>query len=221
VILAISRGGLVTMAERADCVLLLPRAVGDYVASGAVIVEVVGARERVYPRVLKHLIALGAERTFEQDPALALRILVDIAAKALSPAINDPTTAVHVVDRIEDLLMLLAQRDLAAGELRDRTGRLRVVLPSPTWEEFLLLAVTEIRQYGHNSIQVVRRLRAMLLDLTSAVPAEYLASVDEELRKLDQTIARSFEDEADREVASARLPARQASRSEKALISAR
>ena len=201
VILAISRGGLVAMAERADCVLVLPQAVGDYVAGGAVIVEVVGARERVFERVLKNLIAFGAERTFEQDPAFALRILVDIAAKALSPAINDPTTAVHVIDRIEDLLMLLARRDLAVGELRDRAGRLRVVIPALSWQDFLLLAVTEIRHYGRDSVQVARRLHTMLLDLAGAVPPEYLAFVDEELRKLDRTIERSFEDEADRALA--------------------
>jgi uncharacterized membrane protein len=221
VILAISRHGLVSMAERADCVLVLPQTVGDYVASGSVIVEVIGARKPVFERVLKHLISLGPERTFEQDPAFALRILVDIAAKALSPAINDPTTATHVIDRVEDLLMMLAERDLAVGELRGRSGRQRVVLPSPTWEQFLLLAVTEIRRYGHDSVQVMRRLRSMLLDLADAVPTERVASVHEELRKLDRTIARSFDDEADRALATTHLRGRRASRSESALTQAR
>ena len=64
---------------------------------------------------MRRVIAFGPGRTIEQDPAFALRILVDIAVKALSPAINDPTTAVHVIDRIEDLLVLLAGRRLAGG----------------------------------------------------------------------------------------------------------
>jgi uncharacterized membrane protein len=148
-------------------------------------------------RIPQHLIALGTERTFEQDPALALRILVDIAVKALSPATNDPTTAVQVLDRIEDLLMLLAQRDLTSTQLRDRAGRPRVVVRSPSWQEFLLLGVTEIRQYGAASIQVVRRLRSLLGDLADAVPDEFRASVDQELAKLDLTVARNFVDEAD------------------------
>jgi uncharacterized membrane protein len=198
VILAVSNEGLLQIAKRHDCLIVVRHAVGDYIAAGEVLADIYGAVERDLGRAVNQLIALGTERTFEQDPLFSLRILVDISAKALSPAINDPTTAVNVIDHIEDLLMLLAQRDLAIGHLRDRQNHLRVVLPSWAWEEFLLLAVTEIRLYSGSSIQVIRRLGTMLKVLADAVPAAYVASIDTELLKLEQTIERNFPDEADR-----------------------
>src|SRR5262249_27528876 len=85
-ILALGERDLLAVAERTDAVLVLPRAVGDYVADGSVIVEFWGAKEPLSESTLRDLIPLGAERTFEQDPCLAFRILVDIAIKALSPA---------------------------------------------------------------------------------------------------------------------------------------
>ena len=95
---------------------------------------------------------MGEERTFEQDPKYAIRLLVDIAIKALSPAINDPTTAVQALDQIEDLLLRLGRRRLEIGEFRDRDGQLRLVVPSPTWEDFLRLAFDEIRYCGARSV---------------------------------------------------------------------
>ncbi len=75
-------------------------------------------------RYLRQQFALGRERTIEQDPAFAMRILVDIAIKALSPAINDPTTAVQVLDHVEALLGDLARTE-AARALRDRLSHRR------------------------------------------------------------------------------------------------
>src|SRR5215217_3533204 len=192
VILAVAVRGLVAIAEREDCLFVLPQAVGDYVATGTVILEVHGGRRHFRERAMRRVIALGPERTIEQDPAFALRILVDIAVKALSPAINDPTTAVHVIDRIEDLLILLAGRRLVGGTVCGASGRPRVVAPMPAWEDYLTLAITEIRQYGATSVQVVRRLRALLTDLVEIVPSEHRASVEIEIQKLDEIVALTF-----------------------------
>jgi uncharacterized membrane protein len=196
-ILAIDKSGLVGLAERTGAVFVFSLAVGDYVANGDVIVEAHGAGSPPAATDLEELFALGTERTFEQDPRFALRILVDIAIKALSPAINDPTTAEQLIDRIEDLLMLLIARDLAAGEMLDSAGRLRAVVPMPNWEEFLVIAVTEIRQYGFNSIQVIRRLRRLLEDLLDIAPGDRRSSLLAELDILNQTAARGFPEEAD------------------------
>src|SRR6187401_854436 len=110
---------------------------------------------------LMRAVHLEAERTFQQDPKYPIRLLVDIAIKALSPAINDPTTAVQAIDQIEDLLRRLGRHDLDAGFARDPDGVLRVVVPMPTWEDYLTLAFDEIRQFGMTSTQVMRRLRAV------------------------------------------------------------
>lgn len=64
---------------------------------------------------LRRTIGLEMQRTFEQDPKYPIRLLVDVAIKALSPAINDPTTAVQAIDQIEDLLKRLGRRELQAG----------------------------------------------------------------------------------------------------------
>ena len=101
-------------------------------------------------------------RTFEQDPKYPIRLLVDIAIKALSPAINDPTTAVQTIDQLEDLLHRLGSADLDAGYVSDKNGALRLVFPTPTWEDYLTLSFDEIRQFGSSSIQVTRRMRSAL-----------------------------------------------------------
>ena len=95
---------------------------------------------------LKNSVAIGAERTSEQDPLVAFRILVDIASKALSPAINDPTTAVLAIDQIHHLLRDVGKPSLAEGRETDRAGRTRLIYRTP--EDFVLLGTTEIRQYG-------------------------------------------------------------------------
>jgi uncharacterized membrane protein len=112
--------------------------------------------------------------------------------------VNDPTTAVQVLDHLEELLREMGTTSLERrGELRDDDGRLRVVVPSQRWEDFLTLAVTEIREYGAPSIQVMRRLRTLLEGLRDEVLDEYRPAVDEELRRLDATVAASFGDSVD------------------------
>ena len=114
-------------------------------------------------------IHLERQRTFEQDPKYPIRLLVDIAIKALSPAINDPTTAVQTIDQIEDLLRRLGGRQLDAGRVRDDKNDLRLVFPVPNWEDYLILAFDEIRLYGATSVQVMRRLRSALVGLREAL----------------------------------------------------
>jgi uncharacterized membrane protein len=144
-------------------------------------------------------VRLARERTFEQDPKYPLRLLVDIAIKALSPAINDPTTAVQAIDQIEDLLRRLGRGDLDAGYARDADGKLRLVYPMPTWEDYLTLAFDEIRQYGAASVQVMRRLRSTLIELAASLTSpERADAVRRYLAHLDLVIERSPLDDHDR-----------------------
>ena len=129
---------------------------------------------------------IGADRTFDQDPKYALRLLVDIAIKALSPAINDPTTAVQALDQIQDQLVRLGNRRLEIGAVRDSEGRIRVAVHHPTWEDFLSLAFEEIRAYGSTSLQVMRRMRALIHDLIANVPEERHAALEYQLERLER-----------------------------------
>ena len=125
----------------------------------------------------------------QQNPLFAFRILVDIALKALSPAINDPTTAVLAIDQIHRLLRVLGSRELYADEILDPTGRLRVIFRMPNWQDFMHLACNEIRCIGAGSMQVARRLRAMLENLARTLPPDRCGALREELHLLDQTVA--------------------------------
>ena len=134
------------------------------------------------------MIALGDERTFDQDPAFAIRILVDIASRALSPAINDPTTAVQVLDYMGEVLGLIGRTDLdeRTKSANDATPA-AVVMMTRRWEDFVSLGLTEIREFGATSVQVMRRLRALLEDLHVTVRPEHRAAIEDELRRLDAT----------------------------------
>jgi uncharacterized membrane protein len=192
VIQAIDVERLVALAERADATLAVAGAVGDTVANGMPLLRVHGAARPLAERSLRRTVKLGTERTFEQDPKYAIRILVDIAIRALSPAINDPTTAVQALDQIEDLLLRLGRCDLVIGRARDASGRLRVVFPAPSWEDFLVLAFDEIRFCGATSIQVMRRMRALIQDLAIQVPIERRDALHRYLQRVDSSIRRSF-----------------------------
>lgn len=191
-------GRLVALAEKENAVLALAWAVGDTLVEGMPLLRVHGGARSLPERRIRRLVQLGAERTFEQDPKYAIRILVDIAIKALSPAINDPTTAVQALDQVEDLLLRLGQCRLTVGRARDAQGQLRLVVPVPSWDDFLVLALDEIRFCGANSIQVMRRLRALLVDLMKQVPQSRRPALRRYLERVDNGIRRTFEDRDDR-----------------------
>jgi uncharacterized membrane protein len=199
---AIDFRGLGKWAHANESLVVLRHPIGDFVSAGAALIEVYGpplagdAEEQ-----LRSMVALGVERTIEQDPAFAVRIMVDIAIRALSPAVNDPTTAVQVLDHLEDMLRLVGQTDLSdqAAPLEDmETG---LVIPVRRWTDYLALSVTEIREYGDTSIQVVRRLRAMLEELSDSVLPERREAVLRELERLDEAVARKWGETVDLDLA--------------------
>jgi uncharacterized membrane protein len=198
VVLAFDIAGLAEVARAADGVIELVPQVGDFVAQGDPLFRIHGGRAALDERQLHQRIALGAERTIEQDPAFPFRIIVDIAAKALSPAINDPTTAVLALDQLHHLLRNAGIRNLDTGRTCDGAGRPRLVYNTPDWEAFVDLALTEIRHYGAGSIQVARRLRALLLDLIGTLPAERHPPLRAELGRLQRSLKTAFSDPEDR-----------------------
>ena len=189
---------LVDVAAKTGCVIELTVMVGDAVLDSAPILRVYGAAAPIPEETLRPAIELGSERTFEQDPKYAVRLLVDIAIKALSPAINDPTTAVQALDQIEDLLIRLGRRRLEIGAFRDAKGNLRLSLQFPVWEDFLRLALDEIRVYGATSVQVMRRMKALLNQTISLVPEERRAALRHWQERLQSTVDRTYGDTQDR-----------------------
>ena len=169
----------------------VPR-IGDFVASEEPLFVLHGRAALVEDRLLRTAVAFGPERTLEQDPLFAFRILVDIGIKALSPAINDPTTAVLALDQVQRLLRVVGRRQLRAAAIRDAAGQRRVVFRTPDWEDFVNVACHEIRMCGAGNVQVARRLRAMLENLIATLPAHRHPALVEERRRLDLTIATHY-----------------------------
>jgi uncharacterized membrane protein len=199
---SIDTNSLVRLAAKAGGVIVMAYAVGDTLAGDTVVLRVHGGKENLPDSQLMRAIRLAIVRTFEQDPKYPIRLLVDIAIKALSPAINDPTTAVQAIDQIEDLLHRLGRRDLDAGYGRDANGKLRLVYPMPTWEDYLTLAFDEIRQYGTGSVQVMRRLRSALVGILESVThPDRLAVVRRYIEHLDVAIEQSPLDARDKDMA--------------------
>jgi uncharacterized membrane protein len=195
--------GLVRLAASADATIEVLVVVGETVVESTPLLRVIGGRVAIEESALLSTIDLDVERTFEQDPKYAVRLLVDIAIRALSPAVNDPTTAVQALDHIGDLLLRLSRRRIERGAFRDAAGRLRVIMPMPTWDDFLWLAFGEIHAYGATSLQVVRRMHALVADLLATVPDERRVALQYWQARLKSSVAANFADPAERAVASA------------------
>ncbi len=198
---------LVNVAKRSDTVIEVLYAAGDLVPEGADVMKVFGKTPGVSEWQAVRALRMGEQRTIDQDPKYAFRLIVDIAIRALSPAINDPTTAVMSLDRLEDLLRVLVNRDMMETRYYDNKGNLRVICQTPDWDDFLALAVDEIRIYGAPSIQVSRRLLALLTDLEKIAPESRKLAIRDHIQRVDVSIKRAFADKDDR--AEARHPDRQ------------
>jgi hypothetical protein len=122
VIIAFDVSSLVRVAERNGFVVQLVPQAGDFVPAEAELFRICGGGTEIPDQRMREAIASGAERTMEQDPAFAFRIIVDIAENALSPAINDPTTGVLSIDQIQFLLQEVGKRDLNTGNICDDSG---------------------------------------------------------------------------------------------------
>jgi uncharacterized membrane protein len=193
VVVSVNAHALTRLATDAGCALAVAMRVGDFVPAGAPLVTVHPAEQQATAgpadaglgrRVLRE-VALDTERTMEQDLAFGLRQLVDIAERALSPAVNDPTTAAQSIDGLHDLLRALASRHLPSGRWCDDTGCLRLVVPQYGFPDFLDLAVGEIWRYGADAVQIPGRLAGMLTDLAAAALPDYRPAITTWSHRID------------------------------------
>jgi uncharacterized membrane protein len=204
VVLAVDLDGLVGRARQTNGMIEFIPQVGDFVAVDEPLFRLYGGAGPNDDRQLRAAVALGSERTIEQDPTFAFRILVDIAIKALSPAINDPTTAVLAIDQLHRLLRQIGLRQLRGEEICDAAGELRLIFRTPNWEDFVHLTCTEIRHCGADSVQIMRRMSSMLENLVQTLPTHRHAELHRQLELLDRTIEGNYSFPEDRAIA--RMP---------------
>jgi uncharacterized membrane protein len=161
-------------ARAAGMVVLLRPSLGDHVTAGSTLAWVWADddQSQADPDVLAGLVHgglhLGSDRTEAGDLAFGIRQLADIAVRALSPGVNDPTTAVQAIEQLAAVMMALTRHPLGADLVVDGDGALRVVVPRPTFAAHLALAIDQIRSYGGSDTDVVVALLGLLTDLAEA-----------------------------------------------------
>jgi uncharacterized membrane protein len=159
---------LVVAATAADAVVQFRVGVGDILYEDSALADIYG--NELPDPVVRAAVVRGPERSFDQDPTFALRLLADIGLRALSPGVNDPATAVEAIDAMEGLLRALAARDLAVTDLAGRAGRIRVRLVLPAWEDYLRTGVEDLLPAAAPSAMVLERLRRLLANLLETSP---------------------------------------------------
>ncbi|MCX4585646.1 DUF2254 family protein [Streptomyces sp. NBC_01481] len=181
---------LVAVAKQYGCVITLRQSVGAMMARGMALAEVRGGE--LPEEALRGTLLTGEEHSFAQDAEFPFRLLADIALKALSPAVNDPATAVQALDHVEDLLIRLADRDLDIGRVADAEGTVRLIVPVPAWERYVTTSVDDITVAAADSPMVLLRIRTMLRRLLEACPAERRPLVSDRLRWVEDAGAEDY-----------------------------
>lgn len=202
-ITSIDEAGVLSAALKADAFLIIDHFPGSNIVEGVPIGLAWSAAGPLSTETLEGLqcaigaaIGVGYERTAAQDVGYGLRQLTDVANKALSPGINDPTTAIHALGHISAILCQLAARDLRPILLRDDDGPVRAILSRPSFATLLDDAVTQPRRYGASDPQVIGRLYGLLEELAWHVHDH--GPILAQLRRLNNTVARSDFDDTER-----------------------
>lgn len=189
ILLAVDLDRIQRLATSWGVTVELMPTIGEFVAQDAVLFEVEGPQLRVRPHQLMSALVFGDTHSPTVSPAAALQAIVDIALKALSPAINDPGRAVQAIDHLEDLLMTIAPRvrlEAADSSLTRIRGTRR------TWADYITISTDEIRHFSTKSAQVQRRLRSLLVTLVASCPPDQHPPLVARLEALDAQVAREW-----------------------------
>jgi uncharacterized membrane protein len=195
VVTAMNEDRLWGLACRAGVVLVVVPRVGDFIAHGAPLLEVWGAAGGLDAHALGESVSVDDERNLQQDVPFGLRQLVDVAERALSPGVNDPSTAVQALDQVHDVLRRLARQRLQPTPRVDERGAARLVLRRASWEGFVRLGLDEIRLAGAGSVQVGRRLRFLLEDLLTVAPPDRQVELRRQIFLLEASAQRGPDDD--------------------------
>ena len=168
---AIDAGALLAAAEMRGLLVRTEALVGSFLLSGAPLATVwpTGVVDDDLAGMLRSAFVLGPERTRQQDVELGIRQLADIAVRALSPAVNDPTTATLCIDRLGQLLVRAASRDEC--EVATGSGGGRVMLRGPSFARLTDVAFTQVRHYGAGDTLVATHLMTTLGEVAARVSA--------------------------------------------------
>lgn len=155
---AIDREALVALANTHGAWIEVTEGVGAFMVAGGALFKVWPQAAAPLAAELQSTVDIGTERTLFEDALFGVRQLVDIALKAISPAVNDPTTAVNCLDYLTNILVQAAQQPDEAESFADGAGRPCLRCPAQTFDKFVALAYGQIRQYSRSEPTLTVRL---------------------------------------------------------------
>jgi uncharacterized membrane protein len=171
---AVSGDALFALAEEHSLTVRPTPGIGDFVLPGATLAEVwpAAALDEEVSDAVRAALEIGSERSPQQDLAFAIQMLVDIAVRALSPGVNDPTTATICLDRLSEVITVLGNRAPPAAVRSGEQGSIRLVLRGPAYDALVDLAFAAIRWYGAGDPVVAAHLIASLGRVAALVPVD-------------------------------------------------
>lgn len=180
---------LVDFAFETGRVVRMERVVGEFVAEGARLLAASGTAplSEAQCKRLRAGVLLERQRTVEQDAAFGLRQLTDVALKALSPGVNDPTTAAMCTDQLGALLARLARRRMPSA-CRSRDGRLCLMAPAPGYGELVTLALAPVVQHSRKDLQVLAHLLDAIELLVECAPRGRRGALGPLLRQVEMQL---------------------------------
>jgi len=206
---SVDESSLLAAARAADATVRVDRAIGHFVMEGTPLFQAEPADRATDALRTAALGAfdIGPARTMVQDVEFGILQIVDIALKAISPAVNDPTTALTCIDQLGRILVRAAMRRPPISTLRDPDGRARVVLPRTSFPRLLDVAFSQIGHYGKADVAVPLRMMRVLAELAVATRHRpYAQAIRDQARRLSDACTQGFPD-ADRDELNVRLAA--------------
>jgi len=163
---------LVELAKTYQIKIQVLRRVGHFVPENVPFVKISRA-DRLTPEreeAIRAAFDFGPSRTLQQDVEFGVLQIVDIALKAISPAVNDPSTAISCVDQLGRILIRVASRERPESRLYDPPGTLRVYIPWISFDRLLDSAFEQIRMYSKTDVAVSLRMLRALGDIAATTP---------------------------------------------------
>ena len=192
---AVDGDALLKEGERNDLVIAMEPQIGRYILAGQPL-AIVWPPDRLDDEVIRHVrtaFVIGPERTPEQDIEFGIIEVSDIAVKALSPGINDPTTAFHCIDHLAQILLELGTRR-APEPVRSQRGRAHFIARSPTFERAVGLAYDQILHFGADNPAVVKKLLESLTALADLLPPRRRSALAAAARAVLRSARTSLQD---------------------------
>lgn len=197
---SVDHAGLFDMAKKLEGLVEVKKHAGNFIIEGQVLVLVFSSEELEdeTKSQIKSAFIIGSKRTSAQDVEFSIRQMVEVAARALSPGVNDPFTAITCIDKLTDIICYLTSAKLPSPYHFDEDGEIFMITKTISFEDVMNVSFNQIRQYGKGSPAVIIRLmEAMLTIYGFAKKEDQKKMVKKHARMIMHLGEKSFVEESD------------------------